>query len=50
MTLDDLDSFSKERAFMKKWNCSFETARSYFELRSEGCTPEAALVWCGLAA
>ena len=35
--------------FMDKHQCSHATATYYFELRHEGCEPEAALKWCGLA-
>lgn len=45
-----MDSFESLKRFMEKYKCSVDTALYYFELREEGCTPESALVWCGLAA
>lgn len=40
--------YEQLRVFMTKYQCSLETAWHYFELRWEGCTPEQALLWCGL--
>ena len=41
--------YEKIEAFAAKYKCSKETAYFYYDLRAEGMTPEAALVWCGLA-
>ena len=41
--------YEKIVKFAEKYGCSEATAALYFDLRAEGMTPEAALVWCGLA-